>query len=201
MAKPRPASKRTSKADTVVTNDSESRKASTEGADTPDITLPSLAQDYLQNKDEVMELLLKLTKALKEERDARQLVEKQLGDMQKQYADMQTHVEELQQTARQHAVQLPDAVRYNLDNHIEEMLEGFEDRFADMGVYKNVVDLERRINAMEEKLKDVKREQSDPLKEKGLVEEGEGSYLSRRGQKRIYEDSSDPIEVDMSVSS
>jgi phage shock protein A len=116
MGLKRPTSKKTSKADTSVAEDvaSESRQAPTDRAGTPDITLPSLAQDYLQNKNSVMELLLTLTKALKEEREARQIVQKQLADMQK-------HVEQLQQTARQHAVQLPDTVRFNLDRDIEEM--------------------------------------------------------------------------------
>jgi len=189
MAKPRPTSKRTSKADTVLTNDSESRKASTEGAETPDITLPSLAQDYLQNKDEVMELLLKLTKALKEEREARHTMERE-------FAEMKTQQTQMRQTVDQQASQLPETVRRNIQQDIEDMLDDRDDQFASIGVHEDIEELERQMHSLEEQFRDLKREQPGQLEtHETLVEEGGPRRVPDRVEVDLI---SDPFDVDMS---
>jgi hypothetical protein len=52
-------------------------------SDTSVVTLSALAQNYAQNRDEVMELLLKLTKALKEERDFRDTLLSRVTEIEK----------------------------------------------------------------------------------------------------------------------
>jgi len=176
----------------MTASEPETRQASTEGAGTPDITLPSLAQDYLHNKDEVMELLLTLTKALKEEREARHILEKQL-------ADMQTQLKQVKETAHQQSLRLPDTIRDNLNRDIEEMLAVHDMEFADDYVNESVEELEARMDALEEKLKDVQREQPDlPENDNTLAENGEGSYLSGDAKVWIEVDhSSDILDIDM----
>lgn len=190
MGLKRPTSKKTSKADTATNNiASEPRQAPAEDAETPDITLPSLAQDYLHNKDEVMELLLTLTKALKEEREARRGLEKQL-------ADMQTQLERVQETARQQALYLPDTIRWNLGRDMEDMFFNREGDFADAGIYEEVGDLETRLCALEEMLKDKKREHPDQMENDETLVEEEGG--PRRVPDRVEVDLiSDPIDIDM----
>jgi len=189
MAKPRPSSKRTSKADTIVTNDLVTRKASTGSADNPEITLPSLAQDYLQNKDEVMELLLKLTKALKEEREARHTMERE-------FAELKTQQTQMRQTVNQQASQLPETVRMNINRDIEDMLDDRDDQFANIGVYEDIGELGRQMHSLEEQFRDLKREQPGQLEnDETLVEEGGPRRVPDRVEVDLI---SDPFDVDMS---
>jgi len=187
MAKSRQTTKKTSKADTATTD-----IASTDGIATPDITLPSLAQDYLQNKDEIMSLLLQLTKALKEERAARQ-------DMENRLADMETRLKQVQHTAHQQTLRLPNTIKDNLDRDIEEMLIVHDAEFADRYVNESVEELAERMDALEQKLKDVRRELPNlPDDDNTLVEESEGHYLTGDAKVWIEVDrSSDILDVDM----